>query len=320
MRPPRSLRPLAALVGLGLVLGIGGGTTRAAFSSLTSNAGNSFSAVPDFVPPRAWGSVIATEGRSLAGAIRQGGTFRVYANVTDDGNPASGVASVTADVRAIQAGATAVPLAAGSWSVEGVAYAYRSALLTADAVLPEGSRGYSLALTDGAGNAVVQGGFSVLVDNTPPAGADVQTANGGTTPGQAEAGDTVTFTFTERVDPGSVLAGWTGSATTVRVRIVDNGGSDLLEVRTASGAAVLPLGSVDLNGNHVTADRDFTGSTMVQAGGTITVTLGTPSGATRAVNAARTMSWTPSAGTTDAAGNPCATAAVSEGGPSDREF
>ncbi|HXF37827.1 MAG TPA: hypothetical protein VNO17_11720 [Actinomycetota bacterium] len=317
---PRSLRPLAALVGLGLVLGIGGGTTHAAFSSLTSNAGNSFSAAADFVAPRASGSVIATEGRSLAGAIRQGGTFRVYANVTDDGNPASGVASVTADASAIRAGATAVPLAAGSWSVEGVAYAYRSALLTADAVLPEGSRGYSLALTDGAGNAAVQGGFSVLVDNTPPAGADVQTANGGTTPGRAEAGDSVTFTFTERVDPGSVLAGWTGSATTVRVRIVDNGGNDLLEVRTASGAAALPLGSVALNGNHVTADRDFAGSTMTQAGGTITVTLGTPSGATNAVNAARTISWTPSAGATDAAGNPCTTTAVSEGGPSDREF
>jgi hypothetical protein len=316
-----SRRSLAALLALGLVLGAGGGTTYAAFSSLASNAGNSFSAAPDLVAPAASASVIAKTSGYLAGAIRQGGTFYLYANVADDGNPPTGVASVTADVSAISAGATAVSLVAGSYSVEGVAYGYRSASLTANAVLPEGTYAYTLTLTDAAGNAVTQAGFSVVVDATPPAGADVQTANGGTTPGRAEAGDRVTFTFTERVDPASVLAGWDGSAAAVQVRIVNAGANDTLQVRAAGGTPILPLGSVALGGNYVAATRNFNGSTMVQAGAVISITLGNPSGATRTVATPATMTWTPSAGAFDAAGNPVLTdPALESAPPLDVEF
>lgn len=315
-----SRRSLAALLALGLVLGAGGGTTSAAFSSLASNAGNSFSAAPDLTAPSATASVIAKTSGYLGGSVRPGGTFSVYANAADDGNPPSGVASVTADVSALSAGATAVPLVAGSYSVEGVTYGYRSGPLTADPVLAEGAYDYSLALTDASGNSATQAGFTVLVDATPPSGVDVQTANGGTTPGRAEAGDTITFTFSERIDPASVLAGWDGTATAVQVRIRNSSVNDRLEVRGPGGSPLLPLGTVALGGNHVTRTRNFNGSTMVQVGAAFVLTLGTPSGGTTTVTTPGVMSWTPSSGAVDAAGNATLPTVVPESGPLDPEF
>ncbi len=316
-----SRRSLATLLALGLVLGAGGGTTYAAFSSLASNAGNSFSAAPDLTAPWATASVIAKTSGYLAGSVRPGGTFSVYANADDDGNPPSGLASVTADVSALSAGATAVPLVAGSYSVEGVAYGYRSDPLTADPALAEGTYDYTLTLTDASGNSATQAGFTVLVDATPPSGVDVQTANGGARPGRAEAGDTIALTFSERIDPASVLAGWDGTATAVRVRIVNAGASDTLHVRAAGGSPILPLGTVSLGGNYVAATRNFNGSTMAQAGAVILLTLGTPTGATRTVAAPTSMVWTPASGAVDAAGNATLTTPVPESAPPlDPEF
>ena len=60
---------------------------------------------------------------------------------------------------------------------------------------------------------------------------------------------------------------------------------DRLTIRNAANSAELALGSVNLIGTaYVTATRDFgatgTASSMVQSGTAITITLGTPSGAT----------------------------------------
>ena len=49
----------------------------------------------------------------VTGFIRQGGTYYVYATVaTDTGNPASGIASVKANVEGVTTGQTAVALVA----------------------------------------------------------------------------------------------------------------------------------------------------------------------------------------------------------------
>lgn len=117
----------------------------------------------------------------------------------------------------------------------------------------------------------------MTVDNTRPTGSNVQTANGGATVGRPELGDSVTLTFSEMIDPQSVLAGWTGAATNVVVRITNNAGGDLLTIRNAANTAQLPLGSVNLIGIlYVAANRDFgatgTASTMVQSGTSITTT------------------------------------------------
>jgi hypothetical protein len=253
--------------------------------------------------------------------VKQGGTYYVYASVADPGDPSTGVASVTADVSTLTPGQTAVVLSAGSWTVGGVSYNYRSASMTANNPIPEGPRTFSIRAQDVAGNVLLQPGFSVTVDNTAPSAADVQAANAsGGTVGRAETGDTITLTFSEAIEPGSILAGWDGTATTVAFRLVNQGGSDGAEIWDAANATQLPLGSVDLGKNYTNTDVTFSGSTMVMSGSVITVTLGTPDGAVRTVNANGTMTWTPLATPYDVAANVCTATAATETGPADTEF
>jgi hypothetical protein len=281
--------------------------------------------VADNVPPSVSGTVISKTTPYLPGFIRQGGTYYVYADVADGGCAPSGIATVRANVSTITTGSTAVALTAGSYSVGGTSYNYRSASLTANAALAAGAKAYSITSTDVATNSQTQSGYSVTVDNTRPTGSTVQTANGSTTAGKPEAGDSVTFTFSEAIDPETVVAGWTGASTSVIVRIANNAGGDLLTIRNAANTVQLPLGSVNLVGTaYVTANRDFgtpgTASTMVLSGATITITLGTPSGATGTQAATGTMAWTPTATVTDLAGNTCMTTVANETGAADVEF
>jgi len=91
----------------------------------------------------------------VAGAIRQGGAYYVYAEVTD----AVGVASVTTDTSTLDAGVTAAAMATagGPWTVSGQSYAYRSASLTADTPLWTGSSyAYSIDAADAIPNSVSQ--------------------------------------------------------------------------------------------------------------------------------------------------------------------
>jgi hypothetical protein len=325
MRRPLAVRALLALVALGLALGVGGGLTYAAFFDTANNPGNSFSTNPDWTAPTIGASVIQKNSGGAVGVLTQGVTYRVYQNVTDAGSPPAGVASVTADVSTISAGQNnvAVNSGGGPWTVGGVTYTYRSGSLTADNPLGAGTRNYSVTATDSAtpANSATQGGFSVVVDNTGPAGANIQTANrAGGTAGQAEQGDTITYTYSEAMDPGSFLAAWDGTATNVTLRLNQNAGSDQVQIWNAANAAQLPFGTVSLGANHINGqNRIFSNSSMVMAGNSITVTLGTPNLATL-VAAAGIMLWTPSAAATDAAGNACSILVVIESGALDAEF
>jgi len=293
-------------------------TVRAYYQSWESVDAGPVSAARDSTAPTIGTSVISKTTQYLAGAIKPSASFYVYANVTDPGTGASGVATVTADVSTIKAGSTAVALVAGSYSVGGVSYGWRSAALTADAK-PAGTYGYALRAVDGNGNVATKNTFSVVVDTTVPSGADIQTTNGGTA-GRPDAGDAVVFTYSEQIDPESVLAGWTGPSTAVTVRIANNASNDTLTVWNAANSAQLPLGSLATKGNYVTAATTF-GATMVQSGSTITVTLGALTSGTVTTNAtAGIMTWTPSATATDAAANACSTTARNEGGASDVDF
>lgn len=324
-------RPLAVAVALGACgAGVAAGSTFASFSGATANGGSSFTAAPDWTAPTAAAAAIG-KGIGATGYIRRGGTYYVYANATDSGNPASGTASVKADISSLTGGQTAVALVPGSYSAGGQTYGYRSPALTADATVPAGSRAYSLTLTDGAGNTRTQTGLSVTVDNTAPRATDVQGANGGAKAGKLEANDTVAFTFSEPVEPSSILSGWTGAATTVRVKVVNNASgatNDTLQVLDATGATTLPITSTAPNSgldlgrrNFVSSTVTFSGSTMAMSGSTVTVTLGTPSGATGTVSSPTTLRWTPSAAVTDLAGNALSpTTAVSESGGADVDF
>jgi hypothetical protein len=318
-RQPRHVRRAATITVLGLVLGLGGGATYAAFSWTTSNGASTLATDTDWTAPTG-SSTIAKTTSTTGGSIAQGSAYYVYANATDTGNPASGVASVSANVSNISTGQTSVALTTtgGPWTIGGVSYAYRSTSLTANNPLAEGSKSYSLTLTDAhtPANSGTQT-FSVNVDNTGPSTADVQ-ANVGN--GIPEAGDQLTFSFSEAMAPTSILAGWSGTSTSVQV-LIRNGGcgaNDSAEVLDSGGGTGVHLGTV-CTGDIVNGNRTFTTSTMAMSGTTVTVTLGGAPGGTKAA-ANTTLSWTPSTLATDIAGNAMSATTVNESGPLDTDF
>jgi hypothetical protein len=283
------------------------GFSTASFTATSQNP-QTASAVADFVAPGAAASAIVKSQGGVGGYIRAKGTYYVYADVAESGNPASGTASVKANLSALTSGQTAVALSAGSYAVGGVSYDYRSAQLTAASSLSAGSKSYSLALADAAGNTRSQS-FTAIVDNGPFAGGEFETANAsGGTSGKAERGDTVSFSFNEAPDPGSIVSGWDGSgAKAVTVSIADKSGNDTLSV---SGATI---GSVALQGDYTTSGRTttFSASTMSVSGATVTIVLGTDSAASARTETDKNKPvWTPTASNYDAAGNACATATV----------
>ena len=299
-----------------------GSHTVYAVGSNGSQASATFTVSPhDVTAPVVPSAVIAKSTGGVGGFVRQGGQYYVYANVTEQGSPSSGISMVRANVSSVTTGANAVPLVAGAFIAEGVSYNYRTAVQTADNPLAAGSKAFSITATDVATNATTQGGFSVVVDNTAPSASNVQTVNGGATPGRAETADRLVLTYSEQMDPNSIVAGWTGTSTPVTLRLVQNAGGDQVQVRNAANTAALPLGTVLLNRtDFTTATRDFTTSTMALSGSTITITLGTPSGAVTTAAATANMSWTPSATAIDRAGNACTVAARAELAPLDLDF
>ena len=279
--------------------------------------------VVDTTPPVVSAAVINKTLGNKPGFVKQGGTYFVYANATDTGSTASGISTVTANVTNVTTGSTAVALTTtgGPFTVGGVSYAFRSASLTASNPVVAGVKSFTVTATDASGNG---GSFtgSVTVDNTMPTASDVQTANkAGGLAGRAEINDTITYTFSEAIDPNTILAGWTGTSTAITLHLNQAGGSDTVTIFDSGNTVQLPLGSVALGGtNYVGANRTFTGSTMVMNGSAITITLGTASGATTTQAANSTMVWTPSATPTDLAGNACAGTTATETGGADVEF
>ena len=313
---------------LGVALLIAGASATAAYAVFQASRNvpsNSFSTAADWVAPAVSTAVIAKTGGGTAGYIKQGGTYYVYANVTDGGNPPSGVSTVQANVSTITTGQTAVTLTPGSYTVDGTSYNYRTASLTANVLLTAGTYTYSITSTDAGGRSATQSGFTVTVDNTAPSASDIQTTSGGPIAGRADAGDTIRFTFSETMDPSSILAGWTGTSTNVVVRLNQVTLADTVTIYNAANTSQLPLGTVSLGRtDYTTANRTFgasgTPSTMVMSGSTITITLGTQSGAATTAALTGTMSWTPVATPTDPAGNAMSTTVRNEAGSADKEF
>lgn len=325
----RGMRTVTAwALGAGLVLGALHmiAPTAAALSQATSNGPSAFSSAADWTAPSLDGSTIAKTTGGTPGYVRAGGTYYVYASVTDTGNPASGVASATANVIALTTSASNTPLSAGSFTVGGIAYGRRSGSLTVATGLAEGTYSFSIGTADQASNSTTYPGQVVTVDNTAPAATDIQATNRGPTVGRPEASDQITFTHSEQIDPAVVIAGWTGASTSVVVRITDGGGgNDSLTIWNAANSAQLFLGSVNLGRkDYVTANTTFgasgTTSTMVQSGANIVVTFGTAAGTVATAAGTGSMVLTPSATATDRAGNAVSTTTRTETGTADKEF
>lgn len=331
----RTLLALAAVFALGMLASGAFGATWASFAGTTSNSGNSFSSDTDWVPPTVTaGPVIDRSGDcspNTTGYVKQGGAYFVYASATDTGgNPASGVSTVTADAHTVTTGQASASMttSGGPWSVAGTSYAYRSSSLSADNPLSAGSKSYSVTATDAHNNST-NASASVTVDDTAPSASDVQTTNKtGGTQGKAEAADTIVFTYSETIEPCSILSGWDGTSTNVSLHIGDNtgtGGFDKVTIYKTDDTTVLPLGSVTLGANNYvkgSTDTIFNPSTMVQTGSTITITLGTLTTAAGNITTggAGAMVWSPSATANDFAGNACSTTTRTETGASDKDF
>jgi len=329
--------PLALAIA-GLILSIG--STAAAFRSPAENPGNSVTAAPDFRAPTVTASVIGKTQGGATGFVKKAGTYVVYANVSDSGNPASGVASVNANLTSL-AGGSSVVLSPGSFSAGGQTYNYASAQQTAGSGLAEGAVSYSIATNDKASNSASTN-WPTTVDNTAPFGADVQATNtSGGTVGKAEQGDTVTLTYSEPIEPGSIQAGWNGGPTDVVVRITTGitliggllGQNEGLQVFDAANSTVLPLGAIDLKQEYVaktalllSGTMTFglspgTPSTMAISGGVVTIVLGTRTGNNAlTVTTPGAMAWGPSTAPYDRAANAASGATANESGSADVEF
>jgi hypothetical protein len=279
----------------------------------TSQNTVSAGAAADWVPPTAEASVIAKSQGGVAGYIKKSGTYYVYAKVADPGNPPSGISSVKANVNSITSGQTAVSLVAGSYSVGGVSYNYRSAQLTAGSSLSAGTKTYTLSLTDVAANTESQS-FSVKVDNGPFKGNGFEAANySGGTEGKPEKGDTVEFEFNKEPDPASIVSGWSGEGTkTVTVSIADSSENDSLSI---SGATT---GTVALKGDFTSSTATFSGSTISLSGSTVTIVLGTASGSVKTDADKSKAVWTPSSSIYDVAANASSTSTVT--GANQKQF
>lgn len=293
------------------------GFSAASFSDTSQNP-QTVSAVADFLAPTVSTSTIAKSQGGLDGTIKPGGTYYVYANVSDSGSPASGIASVKANVSSITSGQTGASLSTsgGPFTVNGVSYAYRSAQLTASSSLSLGSKTYKVTTADAAGNSAESGSYSVTVaESSSFKGSDLETDNvSGGTEGKPEKGDTIGFTFNKAPDPYSIVSGWDGSgAKSVTVSIADSASNDTLSV---SGATI---GSVALKGDFTDSKgASFTGSTMSLNGSTVTIVLGTASGTVKTETSKTKAVWTPSSSNFDLVGNACSTSNVT--GANQKQF
>lgn len=336
MRADRHRFGPLALVLAGLALaGLAAGSTtgtEAAFTGTTVTAPNPLSSAADWLPPVVSRAVVAKAEGGTSGYIRQGGQYRVHAAVTDDpsSNPPSGLGAVTAGLT----GLPTMAMSAGAATVEGLAYNHQTALQTAPAIAPAGTYTGWVRASDLSTPAHTSADFpvDVVIDNTVPAGASVAVANGGVVR-RPDSGDRVTLTWSDIIDPHSVVAGWTGAAMDVTVRITNSTatGGDVLTIWNAANSAQLPLGQVTLGGNYVTATTTFGAAgaatrsrlSWAAAPGTqLLITLGPPNLAGNVVTSttAGTLTWTPAATVYDRAGNRSTTTAVVETGTADRDF
>jgi large repetitive protein len=176
----------------------------------SSNTGTptSFSVIADNTSPTASAGVIVASATSGVGYVRQGGTYVVYASASDAGAPASGIATVTADVSALNPGVTAlsVPKCTSSCTIGGVTYGFKSAVTTAGSPVTQGAVSFPVTATDKAGGT---GALTVsgTVDNTAPTvSAATVLTSGSTTPGFVKTGGSY-IVYANAADGGAPASG-----------------------------------------------------------------------------------------------------------------
>lgn len=196
-------------------------------------------------------------------------------------------------------------------------------------LLTDGAYDLRAVMTDSKAIVTTSATIQVTLDNSPLRARDVQAVNGTGSAGRVDSGDQVFFSYTNQVAPGSLLAGWDGTARTVTVRLADgslSSGTATDDTLSVDGVA---LGTVNLRGNYVKRRKTVTASAVMTAGTTvvagvttttITLVLGTPSMGMPTTTVTGSMVWTPSAGARTASGTACSITPATESGTLDREF
>jgi chitinase len=169
------------------------------------------------------------------------GTMPVAGTASDP----AGVQSVTFQYRAV---------GAPSWTTicNDTTSAYSCAGLNTT-LLVNGSYELRTQATDTLAHVGTSPVLTITVDNTAPTGTAIQGANGGTA-GTMDAGDSVTFTWSEPMLPASIKATWDGTSTPIRVRVNPNGANDSLDVYDQTGTVKLNTSqTVALGADWITA-------------------------------------------------------------------
>src|SRR2546423_918795 len=102
---------------------------------------------------------------------------------------------------------------------------------------------YVVTLYDNVGNTATST-ITFTSDTTAPTGSTLA-STAGATAGKLEQNDTITLTYSERMDPNSIMSGWTGAQNnTITVRVNDSvaggvhGNEDTVTVETAAAAPI----------------------------------------------------------------------------------
>ena len=262
--------------------------SQATFTASATSQGSSFATASKFAPAVTL-TAPANNSRTSAATPTLSGTA---------GNQTGDSTTVTVKIYS-GSSATGTPVQTRTATRSGTSRSTTATTLSAGTYTAQASQ------TDTSGNTGTSSANTFVVDTTKPTATSVSAVNKtGGTAGKIEAGDTVTFTYSEAIDPTSVLAGWDGSSTSVKVSFTNSSNNDTFTVLDSSGGANVHLGSVATGGNYVTAATSFT-STMVRAAGgaSIVVTLGTPSNVASGAVAAKNVVWTVGSGIKDLAGN-----------------
>lgn len=255
--------------------------------------------------------------------VNPGDLLSGTATVNVNANSSNGVSSVTVQ-RAVSGSSTFTDICTDPTSPYGCAWDTNA--------VTDGAYDLRAVMTQGNGALLTSAVVTTAVNNSPLKGVDIQTVNGGTTSGKLEAGDKIVFTFSQQVDPATILAGWNGTARTVVARIRDgqlSGAGAKADDLTVDSAN---LGTVKLNGNFVKNLKN------VPLTSTMTIATQSVNGVVRSVvtialnvspaqvdvSAAATtsaaMTWMPSSSAKDVFGRACSTAVVTESGSLDKDF
>ena len=287
---------LAALA----VVSSGVGMSSAAFTAHSASKAT-ITAATDWVAPS-----VSISSPSDGAYLRSGS-----ATVTGSAGADAGDSSVTVSLYS-GADATGTPVLTRTASRLGTSWN------TSLSSLADGT--YTLLATQAdAGGNTGRATRTFTVDSIAPTRASVTATNGtGGTAGRLEAGDAITFTYSEPIAPASVLSGFTGAATAVKVRffnattdgftVLDSSSQAnvKLDAGTTISAGVMLGSGVNYVSNTVTFNGTMTQSTD---GRSFTIVLGSnnnSSGVSTTAAGTSRLTWTPKTGPTDVAGNPLA--------------